>query len=213
MDDSCVKEFTLLNNIQNDQIEQMLKVREEMLEKRECEQLTRLNQRLVRKEIEQKDFLKQLTALTETFQSQKQSIDKARDDITKGYDAAIKLIKQAFSDAKKIGYKMPLSRSSDSYKLNKHLGFGMLSGLNNIIIDELNSREELFGNRIGKKVEREERLMENGKRQRGDEERKEFEEKMVVTGQKISLFGDIKKDNDPAPIKTRQLRIQSQLSS
>ncbi len=29
-----MKEFSLLNNIQNDQIDQMLKVREEMLEKR-----------------------------------------------------------------------------------------------------------------------------------------------------------------------------------
>jgi hypothetical protein len=76
-----------------------------------------------------------LTALTDTFQSEKHSIDKARDDITKGYDAAVKLIKEAFCDAKKVGYKMPLSKSSDSYKLSKNLGFGMLSGLNKVIID------------------------------------------------------------------------------
>ncbi len=52
----------------------------------------------------------------------------------------MKLIKEAFCDAKKIGYKMPMSKSSDTYKLNKHLGYGMLSGLNNVIIDELNSK-------------------------------------------------------------------------
>ncbi len=39
---------------------------------------------------------------------------------------------------------MPLSKSSDSYKLNKHLGFNVLSGLNNVIIDELNSKDQLF---------------------------------------------------------------------
>lgn len=69
------------------------------------------------------------------------SIDKAREDIAKGYNAAVKLIREAFSDAKKIGYKLPMSRSSDSYKLQKHLGFGVLSGLNNVIIDELNSKD------------------------------------------------------------------------
>ncbi len=72
------------------------------------------------------------------------AIDKAKEDITKGYNAAVKLIKEAFCDAKKIGYKMPMSKSSDTYKLNKHLGYGMLSGLNNVIIDELNSKELLF---------------------------------------------------------------------
>lgn len=39
---------------------------------------------------------------------------------------------------------MSLSKSSDSYKLNKHLGFGVLSGLNNVIIDELNGKDQLF---------------------------------------------------------------------
>lgn len=68
------------------------------------------------------------------------SIDKAREDISKGYNATVKLIKEAFLDAKKIGYKLPLSKSSDSYKLNKHLGFGVLKNLNTIIIDELNSK-------------------------------------------------------------------------
>lgn len=48
---------------------------------------------------------------------------------------------------------MPLSRSSDSYKLNKHLGFNVLSGLNNVIIDELNSKEHLFGMKHGKEPE------------------------------------------------------------
>lgn len=72
------------------------------------------------------------------------SIDKAREDIAKGYNAAVKLIREAFSDAKKIGYKLPMSRSSDSYKLQKHLGFGVLSGLNNVIIDELNSKDHFF---------------------------------------------------------------------
>ncbi len=99
-----------------------------------------MNQKLVRKEITQKDFLSQLASLTQNFQSEKHSIDKAKEDITKGYNAAVKLIKEAFCDAKKIGYKMPMSKSSDTYKLNKHLGYGMLSGLNNVIIDELNSK-------------------------------------------------------------------------
>lgn len=54
------------------------------------------------------------------------------------------MIREAFCDAKKIGYKLPLSKSSDSYKLNKHLGFGVLTGLNNVIIDELNAKEQVF---------------------------------------------------------------------
>ena len=72
------------------------------------------------------------------------SIDKAREDIAKGYSAAVKLIREAFCDARKIGYKLPLSKSSDSYKLNKHLGFGVLAGLNYVIIDELNAKEQAF---------------------------------------------------------------------
>jgi hypothetical protein len=88
--------------------------------------------------------LQQLKELTDAFQLEKHSIDKAREDISKGYNAAVKLIREAFCDAKKIGYKLPLSKSSDSYKLSKHLGFGVLTGLNHVIIDELNSKEQLF---------------------------------------------------------------------
>jgi hypothetical protein len=106
--------------------------------------LTKLNEKLIKKELSQKEFLQQLKELTDAFQLEKHSIDKAREDISKGYNAAVKLIREAFCDAKKIGYKLPLSKSSDSYKLNKHLGFGVLTGLNHVIIDELNSKDQSF---------------------------------------------------------------------
>ena len=42
---------------------------------------------------------------------EKESIDKAKLDIAKGYEAAMKLTKEAMHEAKKMGYHLPMSRS------------------------------------------------------------------------------------------------------
>ena len=71
--------------------------------------------------------------MTTNFHKEKSSIDKARDDINNGYNAAIKLIRDSLREGTKVGYKLPLSRSTDSYKSNKLLSsFG---GYDSIIID------------------------------------------------------------------------------
>ena len=52
--------------------------------------------------------------------------------------AAAKLVRQAFIDAKSCGYKLPLSKSSDSYKGKKFLGYSVIDISPSLIIDEIN---------------------------------------------------------------------------
>lgn len=56
-------------------------------------------------------------------------MEKTKNDITRGYQAAMALTKEAVKDAKKLGYRLPISRSSDGLKCKSPLLF------NDIVID------------------------------------------------------------------------------
>jgi hypothetical protein len=71
--------------------------------------------------------------MTDGFRREKEAIDRARRDIANGYHAALKLIRESLVDGRKIGYTLPVSRSTDSYKTNKLLT--RLGGYDSIIID------------------------------------------------------------------------------
>ena len=62
------------------------------------------------------------------------AIDRAKEDITKGYQAANELVKEYFYDVRRMGIKLAVSRSQDNlkYKLSPPL----LSS-SDLIIDEL----------------------------------------------------------------------------
>lgn len=53
-------------------------------------------------------------------------IDKAKDDITKGYQAANELVKEYFYDVRRMGIKLAVSRSQDNlkYKVSPQLIHG-----------------------------------------------------------------------------------------
>ena len=92
--------------------------------------LVKLNTELSQGKLSQSEFINKLQKLTVRFQEQKQSIDKARFDIEKGYKAALGLMKQAYKDAKKLGAKINFSRSQGNMKLKE------ARMLQNIIVDE-----------------------------------------------------------------------------
>ena len=58
-------------------------------------------------------------------------MEKTKEDISKGYQAAMKLTKEAVKDAKQLGYRIPISRSLEGIKYKNPII------LDDIIIDEL----------------------------------------------------------------------------
>lgn len=81
--------------------------------------------------ISQLEFVDRIGKITAKFAAEKSAIDKAREDIAKGYQAAMKLTKEAMKDAKKLGFNLPVSRSMEGIRFKSHLV------LDDIIIDEL----------------------------------------------------------------------------
>ena len=81
--------------------------------------------------------MKRLSNLTNKFLTEKLSIDKAKQDILKGYQTANDLVKEYFYDVRRMGIKLALSRSQDNlkYKLCQPLYF-----TGDIQIDELPSK-------------------------------------------------------------------------
>ena len=54
------------------------------------------------------------------------------EDIEKGYKAAMNLVKQSFYDAKRLGFKLSMSRSQDNLKYKNPKAL-----INEIIVDEI----------------------------------------------------------------------------
>lgn len=69
--------------------------------------------------------------ITSKYATEKGTIEKAKEDISKGYQAAMKLTKEAMKDAKKLGFNLPVSRSMEGIRFKNPIV------LNDIIIDEL----------------------------------------------------------------------------
>jgi hypothetical protein len=69
--------------------------------------------------------------ITSKYSVEKGFVEKAKEDISKGYQAAMKLTKEAMKDAKKLGFSLPVSRSMEGIRFKSPLL------LDDIIIDEL----------------------------------------------------------------------------
>ena len=96
---------------QEEEVEEMLRLREDLMKKREVEEMRVLNRDLENKNIDQDEFLRRLEGITSKYVEERTNIQKTREDITRGHRAALRLTKEAFNDAKKLGYKLPISRS------------------------------------------------------------------------------------------------------
>lgn len=72
--------------------------------------------------------------MTKKFMEEKHAIDKAKEDIIKGYQAANNLVKEYFFDVRRMGIKLAVSKSQDNlkYKFSQPLHFA-----SDIKIDEL----------------------------------------------------------------------------
>ena len=73
--------------------------------------MRKLNIDLENKLITQEEFLSRIDYITTKFSKEKECVEKTKEDITKGYQAAMKLTKEAVKDAKQLGFRIPVSRS------------------------------------------------------------------------------------------------------
>lgn len=83
------------------------------------------------KTISEIDSLYRLKEIKAKYAAEKVDLEKAKEDISKGFRAAMKLTSETYSDAVKLGYSLPLSRSMEGLRYKKSLI------LNDIVIDEL----------------------------------------------------------------------------
>jgi hypothetical protein len=83
----------LEGNIQDEHIDEMLKLREDLLKKREIEEMRKLNLDLESKTIEQEAFLARLESIHSKYSEEKARIDRTKEDISRGYRAALRLTK------------------------------------------------------------------------------------------------------------------------
>jgi hypothetical protein len=111
----------------------MLLLREDLLKKREVEEMRRLNLDLEGRCISQQAFLDRLQAIQNKYVQEKASIERTREDIARGYKAAQRLARQAVTDAKRLGYDLPVSRSAEGLRYKRPLARELL------VIDELSS--------------------------------------------------------------------------
>ena len=72
--------------------------------------------------------------MTKKFSSEKDAIDKARADITKGQQAANDLVKEYFYDVRRMGIKLAVSKSQDNLKFKLSPPF---IGSSDLVVDEL----------------------------------------------------------------------------
>lgn len=93
--------------------------------------MKQLNLSLDHKAISQEEFEAQVERIIFKYSSEKTCIEKTKEDISKGYQAALKLTKEAFHDAKRLGYNLPISRSMEGIRFKSPLLIG------DVIIDEL----------------------------------------------------------------------------
>jgi hypothetical protein len=70
--------------------------------------------------------------MSRKFAEEKEGIDKAKEDIAKGYQAANDLVKDYFFDVRRMGIKLAVSRSQDNLRYKFTSGF-----LGDVQIDEL----------------------------------------------------------------------------
>lgn len=87
-----MKKF-LAGNIQDEHIEEMLKLREDTLRKREFNEMKEANVELENKTISEQVFMFKVVTITSKYSEEKMSIEKTKEDISKGHQAALKLTK------------------------------------------------------------------------------------------------------------------------
>lgn len=69
----------------------MLRLREDLLRKREAEEVRKLNLDLEDKGLQQEEFLQRLDAISHKYEEEKACINRARQDISRGHQAALRL--------------------------------------------------------------------------------------------------------------------------
>lgn len=93
MDRSGQLKKLLAGTSQEEELEEMLELREDLMKKREMDELRLLNIDLENKAIDQEEFLGRLEAITSKYIEERNHIQKAREDIARGHKAALRLTK------------------------------------------------------------------------------------------------------------------------